>query len=102
MGCALLSIASGIGIDPTLPRDGTDFMTLRVVMRIRVWLRLCCAAESVDDSLPRSGIASTGRQHSCGFRWHLNRNENSCGIEVFFSRFIDHPNVFALGCPLIR
>jgi hypothetical protein len=44
MACALLSIASGIGTDPTLPRDGTDFMTLRVVMRIRVWLRLCCAA----------------------------------------------------------
>jgi len=36
----LASIASGIGIDPTLPRDGTDFMTLRVVMRTRVWLRL--------------------------------------------------------------
>jgi hypothetical protein len=34
MACALPGIASGIGIDPTLPRDGTDFMTLRVVMRI--------------------------------------------------------------------
>jgi|SRR6266567_1049296 len=34
MACALPGIASGIGIDPTLPRDGTDFITLEVVMRI--------------------------------------------------------------------
>ena len=40
MACALPGIASGIGIDPTLPRDGTDFMTLEVVMRNHVWLRL--------------------------------------------------------------
>jgi len=38
--CALPGIASGIGIDPTLPRDGTDFITLEVVMRNHVWLRL--------------------------------------------------------------
>jgi hypothetical protein len=30
MACALPSIPSGIGIDPTLPRDGTDFITLQV------------------------------------------------------------------------
>jgi hypothetical protein len=36
MACGLRGIASGIGIDPTLPRDGTDFTTLQVVMRIRV------------------------------------------------------------------
>jgi hypothetical protein len=40
MVCALPGIASGIGIDPTLPRDGTDFITLEVVMRIDVWLLL--------------------------------------------------------------
>jgi hypothetical protein len=39
MGCGLPSIASGIGIDPTLPRDGTDFITPQVVIRIGVWLR---------------------------------------------------------------
>jgi hypothetical protein len=44
MTCALPGIASGIGIDPTLPRDGTDFITLEGVIRIHVWLRLCCAA----------------------------------------------------------
>jgi hypothetical protein len=44
MACALRGIASGIDIDPTLPRDSTDFITLEVVMRIRVWLRLCSAA----------------------------------------------------------
>jgi hypothetical protein len=44
MACGLRGIASGIGIDPTLLRDGTDFMALQVVLRIRVWLRLCCAA----------------------------------------------------------
>ncbi len=27
MARALAGIASGIGIDPTLPRDGTDFIT---------------------------------------------------------------------------
>ena len=43
MACGLPGIASGIGIDPTLPRDGTDFITLQVVMRSGVWLRLCCA-----------------------------------------------------------
>ena len=31
-------------IDPALPRCGSDFRTLPVVMRIVVWLRLCCAA----------------------------------------------------------
>jgi len=34
MARALAGIASGIGIDPTLPRDGTDFITLEVVMRM--------------------------------------------------------------------
>jgi hypothetical protein len=34
MACGSPSIASGICIDPALPRIGTDFMTLRVVMRI--------------------------------------------------------------------
>jgi hypothetical protein len=34
MACALPGIASGIGIDPTLPRDGTDFITLESVIRI--------------------------------------------------------------------
>jgi len=43
MSCALPGIASGIGIDPTLPRDGTDFITLEGVIRIHVWLRLFCA-----------------------------------------------------------
>src|SRR5436189_4828975 len=33
MARALSDIASVIGVDPTLPRDGTDFMTPRVVMR---------------------------------------------------------------------
>jgi hypothetical protein len=28
MACALPGIASAIGIDPTLPRDGTNFITL--------------------------------------------------------------------------
>ena len=42
MACGLPGIASGVG-DPTLPHDGTDFITLQVVMRMRVWLRLCCA-----------------------------------------------------------
>ena len=43
MACGLPGIASGIGIDPTLLRDGTDFITLQVVRRIGVWLRLCYA-----------------------------------------------------------
>jgi len=34
MARALAGIASGIGIDPTLPRDGIDFITLEVVMRM--------------------------------------------------------------------
>jgi len=46
MACGLPSIAFGIGIDPTLPRDGTDFITLGVVMRVGVCLRHCCAAKS--------------------------------------------------------
>jgi hypothetical protein len=34
MTSGLPSIAFCIGIDPTLPRDSTDFMTPRVAMRI--------------------------------------------------------------------
>jgi len=35
MACGLPGIASGISVDPTLPRDGSSFMTLRVAtMRI--------------------------------------------------------------------
>jgi hypothetical protein len=33
-------------IDPTLPRDGTDFMTLRVVMRIVNWFARVLAMRS--------------------------------------------------------
>ena len=36
MACGLHGIPSGIGVDPTLPRDGTDFIRLQVVMHIRV------------------------------------------------------------------
>src|SRR6267142_2827397 len=35
MARGLSGIAFGIGIDPTLPRDGTDFMPLRVVTRLQ-------------------------------------------------------------------
>jgi len=41
MACRLTGISSGTGVDPTLPRDGTDFITLQVAMRVRVWLRRC-------------------------------------------------------------
>jgi hypothetical protein len=38
-------------IDPTLPRDGTDFMTLRVVMRIHVG---CDSAAPQRRAIPRN------------------------------------------------
>jgi hypothetical protein len=38
MARTLSEVASVIGIDPTLPRYGTNFMTLQVVLRIGVWL----------------------------------------------------------------
>jgi hypothetical protein len=34
MPCGLARIAFCIGIDPTLPRAGTDLMTPRILMRI--------------------------------------------------------------------
>jgi len=40
MACGLPGVVSSTGNDPTLPRDGTDFITLQVVMYIGVWLRL--------------------------------------------------------------
>ena len=48
MAYGLRDIASGIGIDPTLPRDGTDFITLQVVLHIGVWLRLFRCLSAVE------------------------------------------------------
>jgi hypothetical protein len=41
----LPGIASGIGIDPTLRRDGTDFITLEVVMRFVFGCGLAVSSE---------------------------------------------------------
>ena len=41
MARGLSGIAFGIGIDPTLRRYGTDFMTLQVVMRVGVIVFTC-------------------------------------------------------------
>jgi hypothetical protein len=83
MVCALPGIGSGTGIDPTLPRDGTDFITLKVVMRIHVWLRLCCAVF-------QRRANSLGRRFTLSRRATLNRVRcSACRMASDYKSFLN-------------